>query len=350
MTLARYARVLLALAVAAASLTLPAPHADAKKKPVVIEVPPPPPPPPPPVTLSERLIADAANYEAYIQKTGTISPAFIDGPGVAAALKVGSSYEAKSLLRGAVAYGAIAALQDRTFVETVRSYGTTAQNRHELMRQIFSNSGYAVSLKGGASAAGFAKQAIGTGALGLFYSGRRVKQAAYDVQRQPWSKDEVAGRIERLLAVKSLSTMTQSAPADRVLVMRSTVQGLGPLTPPASPANPPYTPLVANAVSLAALAAIGEATEANLAQTSFLTDEVNTGNCLNMAKLNLYQCLAVAKPHYEDVFCLGQHAMIDTGACLAKFSGAVLPFEAYPKPLKIPPPKAPAKPRPKKRK
>ena len=32
-----------------------------------------------------------------------------------------------------------------------------------------------------------------------------------------------------------------------------------------------------------------------------------------MSKLNLYQCLAVAKPHYEDVFCLGQHVLIDTG-------------------------------------
>jgi hypothetical protein len=47
-----------------------------------------------------------------------------------------------------------------------------------------------------------------------------------------------------------------------------------------------------------------------------------------MAKLNLYQCLAVAKPHYEDVFCLGQHAMIDTGHCLMKGVGVAEPVDA----------------------
>lgn len=46
-----------------------------------------------------------------------------------------------------------------------------------------------------------------------------------------------------------------------------------------------------------------------------------------MAKLNLYQCLAVSKPHYEDIFCLGQHILIDTGACVIKAAGATVPPE-----------------------
>ena len=49
---------------------------------------------------------------------------------------------------------------------------------------------------------------------------------------------------------------------------------------------------------------------------------------MNLSKLNLYQCLAVARPHYEDVFCLGQHAMMDTGRCVIKASGMPEPFEA----------------------
>ena len=49
--------------------------------------------------------------------------------------------------------------------------------------------------------------------------------------------------------------------------------------------------------------------------------EPNSANCLNMSKLNLYQCLAVAKPHYEDVFCLGQHILMDTGRCLIRGAG-----------------------------
>jgi hypothetical protein len=36
-----------------------------------------------------------------------------------------------------------------------------------------------------------------------------------------------------------------------------------------------------------------------------------------MAKLDLYQCMAVAGPQYEDIYCLGQHAMLETATCVA---------------------------------
>jgi hypothetical protein len=42
---------------------------------------------------------------------------------------------------------------------------------------------------------------------------------------------------------------------------------------------------------------------------------------MKMAKLNLYQCLAVAGPHYEDVYCLGQHALSDTAQCVSDAVG-----------------------------
>jgi hypothetical protein len=47
-----------------------------------------------------------------------------------------------------------------------------------------------------------------------------------------------------------------------------------------------------------------------------------------MSKLNLYQCLAVAKPWYEDIFCLGQHVLIDTGQCITKAAGQSQPVQA----------------------
>ena len=55
--------------------------------------------------------------------------------------------------------------------------------------------------------------------------------------------------------------------------------------------------------------------------------EPTGGSCLNMSKLNLNQCLAVAKPWYEDVFCLGQHVMMDTGKCVIKAAGLPEPYE-----------------------
>jgi len=43
---------------------------------------------------------------------------------------------------------------------------------------------------------------------------------------------------------------------------------------------------------------------------------------VRMAKLNYHQCLASAGPYYEDVYCLGRHALQETGQCVAQAGGA----------------------------
>ena len=86
-------------------------------------------------------------------------------------------------------------------------------------------------------------------------------------------------------------------------------------------------------MAIAALAALGEAGDANASGVQAIMAEPTTDSCLSLSKLNLYQCLAVAKPNYEDVFCLGQHILIDTGQCMIRASGAAMPIE--------PPPPAP---------
>jgi hypothetical protein len=45
-------------------------------------------------------------------------------------------------------------------------------------------------------------------------------------------------------------------------------------------------------------------------------DERSSGQCLRSAKLNYHQCLAAAGTHYEDIYCLGVHAMSDPGQCV----------------------------------
>jgi hypothetical protein len=273
----------------------------------------------------------------------SLGASFTDGPSVAHALKVGASYESKALIRGAIAYGAIAALQDREFVTAVRSFGPTDETRRLVVNAIYANSSYALSFPHANGAAAYAKQALNQQAMRLFNSGKAMKQSAYDVQRQPWSKEPVADREVRLAAIKTLSSVAAVGPTDRGMILHSMVVGLAPPDPPPPPTKPPYTPLIAHSIALAALAALGEADDANYTRVTYLLNEVNTDFCIGMAKLNLYQCLAVAKPHYEDVFCLGQHAMIDTGVCLARYTGATLPLEVFPQPLKIPSPR-PSKP------
>ena len=66
------------------------------------------------------------------------------------------------------------------------------------------------------------------------------------------------------------------------------------------------------------MALLGEAGEENETLVAPLLTDPTSANCLNMAKLNLYQCLAVAKPYYEDIFCLGEHVLADTGEVTVK--------------------------------
>ena len=83
--------------------------------------------------------------------------------------------------------------------------------------------------------------------------------------------------------------------------------------------------MVAKGLTLAALAVLGEAGEQHADRIAALLNDSNNAQCLKMARLNLYQCLSVAGPSYEDAFCLGQHAMMETAHCVSDASGWAAP-------------------------
>ena len=68
-----------------------------------------------------------------------------------------------------------------------------------------------------------------------------------------------------------------------------------------------------------------KAGDADANRLDWLTDDYFMDHCLAEAKLSLFECLAVAKPNYEDVFCLGQHALTDTGSCVVRGAGGTVP-------------------------
>lgn len=298
--------------------------------------PPPPvvqaPPPPPPITLSSTVVERASAFRGYMARASAVSPTFQNGEQIQASLKLGASYESKSFMNGAVAYAAVLALQDPTFVASVREVAANPTSRQEMINNIFSNPSYAAVFKGSDSAAGLIIDTIGGDGLKVYMAGKAVKQAAYDVQRSSWSKATVVDRDGRLASAKSLSTTPALAESADVAVLQQASTGgqsLG-LTP--RTATAPYQPVVIRGLAVAALAALGAAGDSNLSYIDAISNDPGTANCLNMSKLNLYQCLAVSKPHYEDVFCLGQHILIDTGACMVKAAGASLPPEPPPPP------------------
>jgi hypothetical protein len=280
--------------------------------------PPPPPPPPPAVSLSPKLIEQAAAYRYYMAHVITITPDFHDGAAIAKGIEVGAAYEPKQMLRGAIAY----------FVAAVRTYALDPAQRRQVANELMKDPAYAVGIAGSASAAGLVVAALGDEAQKLYDQGKAVKQSAYDIQKQPWSKADVPNREHRLAQAKSLSATPVAGDMAETARLQQASVGAGALGLTGASASPPYSPVVVRALAVAALAALGATGDENMDTILAVMAEPNVGFCMNLAKLNLYQCLAVSKPHYEDVFCLGQHIMMDTGRCLIKAAGLTEPYEA----------------------
>ena len=290
----------------------------------------PPPPAPPAVALAPSLIEHASAYRYYMSRSSAISPAFDDGSEIADSLKTGAAYEPVQLLKGAVAYGAVAALQDPEFVGAVRAYSTDPATRNKMFADLVADPTYAATLPGARSAAGLVIAAYGAEGKRLFETGSAVKQAAYDVQKSKWSKAEVENRALRLSQAKALSATPIVGELEETARLQQAAIGAGVLDLTATPVEPPYSRMVLRSLAVAALAVLGEAGENRSELLTAVMVEPTSASCLNMAKLNLYQCLAVSKPHYEDVFCLGQHALMDTGQCLMKGAGLADPTKAAP--------------------
>lgn len=324
----RTARALAAIGLVAAAVGTPQAVTMARpKKAPEVEAPPPPPPPAAPIGLPARTVADAAAFQAYLERVGGTSPAFTSGTGVAVMLRDAAAYEPRALIRGAIAYAAIAALQNQQFVAELRAAGNSPDNRRLMAGYLMADPAYALLFRGSQGAAGFAREALSGSGLKLYGSGKAVRQASYDIQHQAWSKLDVADRPARLAAVEAAGQQPLPDAADHVVAMQQAVAGVAPLRVSAGDLTPPYTPLVAKAVQLAAIAALGEASDEWYDRLAGLASDEPTDTCLHIAKLNLNQCLAVAKPNYEDVFCAGQHAMMDTGACMVRNAGLSLPAE-----------------------
>jgi hypothetical protein len=73
---------------------------------------------------------------------------------------------------------------------------------------------------------------------------------------------------------------------------------------------------VGRMLSIAALQSLG-GTQENASAVSQLMLDPRSRDCLEMAQLQLYQCMSAARFRYENAFCLGQHALRDVGTCIS---------------------------------
>lgn len=326
--------------------------------------PPPPPPAPagPPVSLAPAISDAASVYVGYVEQARSMSADFSDPTMVQAKLSQGASYEPKQLARGAIAYAAIVAMQEPAFRSQLRAYASDDAARQELVNKLFSNPAYAAGIPGANIAARRVILALSSDGEMLYAKGTAMKQAAYSIQKQAWSKGVLSDPAGRLAATKLSSSTSRGVLSDesaRLLSAALTGKGLttrantgtataeaaaynatAATSAPAQPLsatgtapvsfdqealfNTPYTYGVNRALAIAAISILGEGTGPNEAAVVALLNEQQSPRCLGESKLNLNQCLAASRFHFDDVFCVGQHIMMDTGNCIGELSSNAL--------------------------
>lgn len=263
-------------------------------------------PPAPPSSRPQTAYVDvglagqAGAFESFTRRASGISPGFSGAGEVAQGLQAGAAYEPKQLEAGMVAYAAMAALQEPSFVAGVKKAGG-----RDLARRLAADPDAALDLPGGVAAAGRANAALHRRGAALADAGAQVKKAAYSVQKQGWSKAKVSNGPARLAQVKRISTAGYRPTAeDRARLSTAVAEG---------GRRGGASPVVSRGVALAALTVLGQE-----AQGRSLLNEPRAGTCVRWAKMNFHQCLASAGTHYEDIYCLGVHAMAETGQCVVE--------------------------------
>lgn len=274
----------------------------------------------PSVALATRLVEAAGAYAVYMRQAAAVSPGFQSPNHVLAGLAAGAAYEPGQLEAGATAYAALVALQDPAFVEGVRTWAQQSAGEAPPVERLYADPSQALAAPGARGAVILASAALRAQGQAVLSNGKAVKQAAYSIQHQDWSKARVPDAQARLAGIKAQSAVLFRPSEQEVsALVRSAVAFRREVADAPPPAG--VTPTVTRALALAALAVLGGAEEENAERLTPLLSDANTTDCVKMSKLNLYQCMAVAGPEYEDVFCLGQHALIDTGQCMIKAAG-----------------------------
>jgi hypothetical protein len=269
-----------------------------------------------PFAMPREVVSSATAFQTYMSSAARIDGGFADGDGVERGLKTGAAYEPVQLEEGMIAFGAIAALQDGRFVEGVEAAAGHGYQRQAFAERLIYDPYAATQVDGAAEAGERVEAALSAEAEPLASVGAEIKHDAYTVQAQIWSKHAVGDASSRLAEVKSLSRQ-RAAPseADNQAMMQALADA-DPNLQDEAPA--PFTKLEAKALALAAESVLGYAHGPDRERLSPLLSETDSAFCLKMAKLNLYQCMAVAGPQYEDIYCLGQHALYDTAQCVGE--------------------------------
>jgi hypothetical protein len=275
------------------------------------------------IIVPDDLLELASIYRATTTGLSATPSIFHSATEVRSVVKTAAAYEPKQLQQGMVAYAAMIALREPNFVASVRAYAADPARRNTLAEYMSINPA-SLDVPNKDRAAGMIIAALDQLGAQVAVRGYMVKQAAYDTQLSPWSLIKVSDSSTRLQMTKQLSGQRLNGQAEDMAQLRRLATGEEPdISIEAPPVAGPYKPVVTQALALAALIIAGQAGSEHTDVVKALLADNDTDACLDQAKTTMYECYSVAGPHYEDIFCSGQHALVDTGMCMIKAAGAV---------------------------
>ena len=270
--------------------------------------------------LPRDVVSAGTAFEGYTHAAAGIDGRYASDAAVARDIRAAASYEPIQLEEGMIAYGAIVALQDEAYVDGVEDAAGRGAARAAFAARLLEDPFEATRVEGAEEATRRIEAALSVRAAPLVAAGSQVKAASYTVQHQSWSRAMVANAQDRLAEIKSVSAsrIETSEADDQAMMLRVVALSSHPAID--SPVRQ-VSGVEARALALAAEAVLGRADSRDRDRLAPLLTESSSAECLRMAKLDLYQCMAVAGPSYEEMYCMGQHAMADTGRCIAAAAG-----------------------------
>jgi hypothetical protein len=261
------------------------------------------------------------------------------------ALDRASRHNRDAVTRGFIAYGAMTAAQAPAFAQGVQD-AAAYYGRDAVIWAINADPNYASGLRGAADARRLALNAAAADGARITAVSERYLEMSTGLQSQRWARGVAPQQAARIQRVRSLG-----APGGAPIVLASDISPRLAVTPASlSPGsdptafggrrfwdslrggpqvvetsapvtyqwrvNPTRSDAVNRMTSIAALEVLNAA-DSNAPAISQLMNDQRSRDCLEMAQLQLYQCLSAARFRYENVYCLGQHALADVGQCFA---------------------------------
>jgi len=285
-------------------------------------------------------------YAAYQSDVSELrSSTMRDAASLESALDRVARHNRDALTRGWVAYGANTAAQSPAFVQGVRD-AAAYYGRDAVIWAVSVDPSYARGLRGGQEATNMLLASANADSARIISVADRYQEMAYSLQNQRWANavaPQQAARVQRVrtlgrdgapadavpsavaprLSVTPLSMHPSTDPSvyggrgfwDAVRGGDQVVQVSSTQTAAAWRVNASRGEALDRMAAVAALQAL-DAVDSNQSAVTRLIADPRSRDCIEMAQLQLYQCMSAARFRYENAFCLGQHGLRDIGTCI----------------------------------